>query len=164
MIINKVNHHKQRLPAKGADQERQSEWREIKKLKLKKEGEEGALKYNNNNGYLERLTRTGPKRLHVLYKYILSKFNAYNMNAHTNAHTRTKAELKMTLVLYTLTSVRLFQNNFPFSCSLKKCGVFFQQFLVNVFPTLSVVLWKIFNLSVFKCATSHVNNIVIFYS
>ena len=25
---------------------------------------------NNNNEYLERLTRTGPKRLHVLYKYI----------------------------------------------------------------------------------------------
>ena len=40
-------------------------------------------KYNNNNEYLERLTRSGPKRLHVLYKYILSKFNAYNMNAHT---------------------------------------------------------------------------------
>ena len=42
---------------------------------------------NNNNEYLERLTCTGPKRLHVLYKYILSKFNAYNMNTHT--HTRT---------------------------------------------------------------------------
>ena len=47
---------------------------------------------NNNNEYLERLTRTGPKRLHVLYKYILSKFNAYNMNAHTHrlAHTQTR--------------------------------------------------------------------------
>ena len=44
---------------------------------------------NNNNEYLERLTRTGPKRLHVLYKYILSKFNAYNMNAHTHARTHT---------------------------------------------------------------------------
>ena len=33
--------------------------------------------------YLERLTRTGPKRLHVLYKHVLLKFNAYNMNAHT---------------------------------------------------------------------------------
>ena len=45
--------------------------------------------HNNNNEYLERLTRTGPKRLDVLYKYILSKFNAYNMNAHklTHAHT-----------------------------------------------------------------------------
>ena len=42
---------------------------------------------NNNNKYLERLTRTGPKRLHVLYKYILSKFSAYNMNAHTRART-----------------------------------------------------------------------------
>ena len=44
---------------------------------------------NNNNEYLERLTRTGPKRLHVLYKYILSKFIAYNMNAHTHARTHT---------------------------------------------------------------------------
>ena len=25
---------------------------------------------NNNNENLERLTRTGPKRLHVLYKYL----------------------------------------------------------------------------------------------
>ena len=51
------------------------------------------LLYNNNNNvYLERLTRTGPKRLHVLYKYILSKFNAYNMNAHTHrlAHSQTR--------------------------------------------------------------------------
>ena len=40
---------------------------------------------NNNNEYLERLTRTGPKRLHVLYKYIFK--NAYNMNAHTHART-----------------------------------------------------------------------------
>ena len=44
---------------------------------------------NNNNEYLERLTHTGPKCLHVLYKYILSKFNAYNMNAHTHTHART---------------------------------------------------------------------------
>ena len=44
---------------------------------------------HNNNDYLERLTRTGPKRLHVLYKYILSKFNEYNMNAHTLTHART---------------------------------------------------------------------------
>ena len=45
---------------------------------------------NNNNVYLERLTRTGPKRLHVLYKYIFK--NAYNMNAHTHrlAHTQTR--------------------------------------------------------------------------
>ena len=39
---------------------------------------------NNNNEYLEHLICTGPKHLHVLYKYILSKFNAYNMNAHTH--------------------------------------------------------------------------------
>ena len=44
---------------------------------------------NNNNGYLERLTRTGTKRLHVLYKYILSKFNVSSMNAHTHARTHT---------------------------------------------------------------------------
>ena len=45
--------------------------------------------HNNNTEYLERLTHTGPKRLHVLGKYILSKFNAYNMNAHTRPHTQT---------------------------------------------------------------------------
>ena len=39
---------------------------------------------NNNNEYLEHLTRTGPKCLHVLYKYILSTFNTHNMNAHTH--------------------------------------------------------------------------------
>ena len=44
---------------------------------------------NNSNEYLERLTCTGPKRLHVLYKHILSKFNAYNMNAQTHARTHT---------------------------------------------------------------------------
>ena len=49
-----------------------------------------SLKHNNNsNEYLERLTRTGPKHLYVLYKYILSKFNAY-MNAHTHAHTHAR--------------------------------------------------------------------------
>ena len=52
-----------------------------------RETRKGACLYNNNNEYLERLTRTGPKRLHVLYKYILSKFNVYNMNAHTRTHT-----------------------------------------------------------------------------
>ena len=36
----------------------------------------------NNNEYLERLTRTGPKRLRILYKYIvLSKFNAVLVTA-----------------------------------------------------------------------------------
>ena len=38
-----------------------------------------------------RLTHTGPKRLHVLYKYILSKFNAYNMNTHTHTDLHTHA-------------------------------------------------------------------------
>ena len=45
---------------------------------------------SNNNEYLERLTCTGPKHLHVLYKYILSKFNAYSMNVHTHTHTQTR--------------------------------------------------------------------------
>ena len=44
---------------------------------------------SNNNEYVQRLTRTGLKRLHDLYKYLLSKFNAYNMNAHTHARTHT---------------------------------------------------------------------------
>ena len=53
---------------------------------------------NNNNEYLERLTHTGPKRLHILYKYILSTFNTYNMNAHTCTHTyRTGGNLLLTL-------------------------------------------------------------------
>ena len=49
-----------------------------------------SYKYNNNNEYSERLTHTGPKRLHVLYKYILSKFNKYNKNTHTHMHAHTK--------------------------------------------------------------------------
>ena len=44
---------------------------------------------NNNNEYLEHLTHTGAKRLHILFKYILSKFNVYNMNAHARTHTHT---------------------------------------------------------------------------
>ena len=54
--------------------------------------------YNNNNEYLEHLTHTGPKRLHVLYKHILSKFNAYNMNAHTHTCTCTHTHLTHWLV------------------------------------------------------------------
>ena len=45
---------------------------------------------NNNNEYLEQLTRTGHKRLHVLYKYILSKFNAYRTWTHTHMHAHTQ--------------------------------------------------------------------------
>ena len=51
------------------------------------------IQYNNND-YLERLTRSGPKRLHVLYKYILSKFNAYNMKAHTHTHAHTQTHTR----------------------------------------------------------------------
>ena len=45
--------------------------------------------FNNNNEYLERLTRTNRKRLHILYEHIFSKFNAYNMHARTHTHTHT---------------------------------------------------------------------------
>ena len=63
----------------------------IVELKLISSGNERAT-YLNNNEYLECLTCTGPKRLHILYEYILSKFNAYNMNAHTHPHTHTHTE------------------------------------------------------------------------
>ena len=43
--------------------------------------------WDNNNECLEHLTLTGPKHLHILYKYIVSKFDAYNMNAHACTHT-----------------------------------------------------------------------------
>ena len=49
---------------------------------------------NNNNEYLERLTRTGPKRLHVLYKYILVKIQCIQhecTRTHTQTHTHTQA-------------------------------------------------------------------------
>ena len=42
---------------------------------------------DNNNEYLERLTRTGPKRLHVLYKYIFVKIQC--IHEYTHAHTET---------------------------------------------------------------------------
>ena len=53
-----------------------------------------SIYYYNNNEYLERLTLTGPKHLHVLYKYILSEFNAYNMNARTHACTHTQTRTR----------------------------------------------------------------------
>ena len=33
---------------------------------------------NNNNGYFECLTCTGPKRLHILWMHIFSKFSTYS--------------------------------------------------------------------------------------
>ena len=46
----------------------------------------------NNNGYLESITRTGPKRLHILQMYMFSRFKA-RMHAgnatHTHTHTHT---------------------------------------------------------------------------
>ena len=42
--------------------------------------------YNKNNEFLERLTRTGPKRLHVLYEYIFVKVQCIQ---HECTHTRT---------------------------------------------------------------------------
>ena len=42
---------------------------------------------NINNEYLERLTCTDPKCLHILYMYILSEFNNTH-NSNTHAHTQ----------------------------------------------------------------------------
>ena len=64
--------------------------------------------YNNNNEYLECPTHTGPKRLHVLCKYILSEFNTYNMNVHTcthihrlaHAHTRFKSDVSIQVICF----------------------------------------------------------------
>ena len=51
---------------------------------------------NNDNEYLERLTRTGPKRLHVLYKYIYCQNSMHTtwMHTHTHAHTQTQLTQK----------------------------------------------------------------------
>ena len=43
----------------------------------------------NNNEYLERPTRTGPKRLHVLYKYKIQCIQHGCARAHTHTHTHT---------------------------------------------------------------------------
>ena len=60
-----------------------------------------AANNNNNNEYLERLTRTGPKCLHVLYKYIFVKIQCIqhecthtdsHMHAHTRTHTHTHTQ------------------------------------------------------------------------
>ena len=50
------------------------------------------VKVNNNNEYLERLTRTGPKLFST--NTYLSKFNAYNMNARTHTHTHRLAHAR----------------------------------------------------------------------
>ena len=64
---------------------------QCRRWKAKSEGEtRGGSNKNDNNEDLERLTNAGPKRLHVLYKYILSKFTAYNINTHTHAHAYTQ--------------------------------------------------------------------------
>ena len=52
-----------------------------------------ALTYNNNNKkYLERLTRIGPKRLHILYKYIMYLYRIYIYIAHSLANNRTRTQ------------------------------------------------------------------------
>ena len=68
-----------------------------------------SLRFNNNNEYLERLTCTSPKRLHILYKYILSKLSAYNMNTHTHtrAHTHTHTHTHIHTHIHTHTHTLL---------------------------------------------------------
>ena len=52
--------------------------------------------HNNNNEYLERLTRTGPKRLHVFYKYIFVKIECIQHECtHTRTHTHRRAHARM---------------------------------------------------------------------
>ena len=52
---------------------------------------------NNNDEYLQRLTRTGPKRLHVLYKYIYIvkiqriQHECTHARTHTDLHTHARA-------------------------------------------------------------------------
>ena len=79
---------------------------------------------NNNNEYLECLTHTGPKHLHVLYKYILSKFNTYNM--HTRAHTRmhTHTDSHMCTQTHTLVAYQGNQGNETEEKVFKKRNVF----------------------------------------
>ena len=50
------------------------------------------ISFNNNNEYLECLTRTGPKRLHVLYKYIYCQNSVHTtwMYTYTYMHTQTR--------------------------------------------------------------------------
>ena len=75
---------------------------------------------NNNNEYLERLTWTGLKCLHVLYKYILSKFNTYSMNAHTHTcmHTHRLAHAYSHMPWCNLHSVIFLRGRFVCGCSL----------------------------------------------
>ena len=62
---------------------------------------------NNNNEYLERLTRTGSKRLHVLDKYILSKLIAYtHARTHTDSHTHARAHTHTRARTHTHTHTR----------------------------------------------------------
>ena len=38
----------------------------------------------HNDRYVEHLTHTGPKHLHILLMYVFSRFNAYNIHMHTH--------------------------------------------------------------------------------
>ena len=68
----------------------------------------------------KRLTRTGPKRLHILYMYVLSKFNAYNMNART--HTCMHARVHICTAAYqgNGTEEKVFENRKVFKEDLKE--------------------------------------------
>ena len=92
-------------------------------------GEENVSRYhnNNNNEYLEHLTRPGPKRLHVLYKYILSKFNAYthtHKHARTQTHTHTRAHTHTQTHTHTPVAYQGYQGNETEEKFFKKRKVF----------------------------------------
>ena len=92
---------------------------------------------NNNNKYLERLSPTGPKRLHSLYKHILSKFNiqhlTYNMNARTHTHTR-RAHTRPRPHTYTHTT---YQGNGTEEMFFKKTKVCSQWWWHSYFPVFA---------------------------
>ena len=65
----------------------------------------GWVDNNNNDEYLEILTRTGPKRLHVLYKHIFVKIQCIHgcTHTHTYAHTQTRTRTHARARTYTHT-------------------------------------------------------------
>ena len=67
----------------------------------------------NNNEYLERLTRTGPKRLHVLYKYIfIVKIQRIQHECtHTRTHAHRLAHARMSAHSHTHTHTHTYQSH-----------------------------------------------------
>ena len=67
----------------------------------------------NNNEYLERLTRTGPKRLHVLYRHILLHTTWMNTHRLAHARTHTHAHTHTHTHTHTRTHARTHAHSYP---------------------------------------------------